>query len=163
MKYRHELQQLIRERNLLSRVFLYPAVAHEQINEVFSAGDLFLMSSMYEPFGIVTIEAMAMGLPVVAANSGGSVNIITHNQTGILTDFQDPHRVATYLFSLLRDEDTYERIAKAALRQAKRNYDWTEKSAQFAAQYRQISRREESEFFQKVIKHNYFLQQHFSI
>lgn len=159
--YLEKLKTMIAEHHLEGKVLLRSAVPHEQVQEVFSAADIFLMSSEYEPFGLVTIEAMGMGLPVVAENSGGSVSIITHNRTGILTDFKDPERVASYLLPLLKDTELYDKISARGQRHIKRTYDWSQKSSDFAQQYRKISRYSPVEHFQEIIEQNHFLQQHF--
>lgn len=162
-KYRQELEMLIQTLGLQDSVFLHEAVEHDHIQDVFAAADVFLMSSEHEPFGLVTIEAMAMGLPIVAANAGGSLSILTPNRTGVLTDFHQPERVASYLRSLLLDEEMATTLGQAAQRQARREYDWRQKSEQFAQAYRQISRQEPTEAFRGIVQKNHFLQKHFSL
>ncbi len=161
IEYRHLLEQKVKEYHLENSVFFRPAVQHELVHEVFSSGDIYLMTSEHEPFGLVTIEAMAMHLPVIAANSGGSLNLIIHNQRGILVNYHQPQRVAAYVLSLIKDTDLYAKIIQAAHRFVKHEFDWYQKSARFAQVYRQISRFSPEEEFQQRIKDTYFLRQHF--
>lgn len=159
--YVEELHAQVKRLGLEDKVFFRPAVRHNQVPSVFAAADIFLMSSHYEPFGMVTIEAMNSCRPVVADNSGGSVDLITNNYNGILTDFAQPAKVATSILPLIKDPDIYERIAHVAKREAKRKFHWYNISAQFAQVYRQINRAQDHEPFQDVLRHNYFLGKYF--
>lgn len=161
--YKAELRQLCNELNVADNVIFLSAQSHHSIHIVYATADIFLMSSAHEPFGLVTLEAMASALPVIADKSGGSVNIITHNRDGILTNFDDSERVASAIESLCKDSLFYERISQAASRHAKRDYDWHQKSEQFAAVYRQISRTREQDEWQEQVRQEYFLKQHFRV
>jgi len=161
-EYLTELKALVSKLGLEKEVLFMPAVGHDKINEVLSAADVYLMSSEHEPFGLITIEAMGIGLPVIAANSGGSLNIVTHNQTGILADFHDSRRIAAYLLSLFKDQRLYSKISEGGKRQARREYDWYDKSAQFAQVYRQVCRSQPVTQFQETVKNTFFLHNYFS-
>jgi glycosyltransferase involved in cell wall biosynthesis len=161
IEYRQFLETKVKELGLESDVMFRPSVPHDQVHEVFSCADIFLMSSEHEPFGLVTIEAMAMKLPVIAANSGGSLNLIIHNQRGILVNFHQHQRVAAYILSLIKDSDLYQKITEAGYKFVKREFDWYQKSARFCQIYRQISRFSASEEFQQRIKDTFFLRHYF--
>jgi glycosyltransferase involved in cell wall biosynthesis len=161
MDYRAFLESKVEEYGLKSSVFFRPSVSHEKVHEVFSAGDIYLMTSEHEPFGLVTIEAMAMKLPVIAANSGGSLNLIIHNQRGILVNYSQPQRVASYILSLIKDADLYSKITEAGYKFVKRDFDWYQKSARFAQVYRQVSRYSPDEEFQQRVKDTFFLRHYF--
>lgn len=160
-KYAQELRQQVKKKGLTKSVFFIPAVEHARINEVFSAVDIFLMSSEHEPFGIVTIEAMAMKVPVVAANSGGNINILSQNETGILVDFHQPERVASSTLPLLKDTYFYLKISENSFRVAKKEFDWYQKTSCFAQIYRQVSRFNPKDNFRELVQQKYFLQRYF--
>jgi glycosyltransferase involved in cell wall biosynthesis len=84
-----------------------------------SAFDVAVHASDDEPFGMVVIEAMALGKPVAAAASGGVVEIIEHGRTGLLSPFGDASALATHILCYL-DEPEFARDvgARAAVRAA---------------------------------------------
>ncbi|HEY4612737.1 MAG TPA: glycosyltransferase family 4 protein, partial [Bacteroidota bacterium] len=63
-----------------------------------------------EPFGRVVIEAMACGVPVVAADSGGIPEIITHGEDGLLVPVNDKRALADAIKRLLSDKELYNRV-----------------------------------------------------
>ena len=70
-----------------------------------AGADIYAMPSMYEPFGLVYLEAMAMELPVVALNSGGTPEVVEHGIDGLLSDPGDVDALTANLASLLDDPD----------------------------------------------------------
>lgn len=70
---------------------------------VMAAADLFVLPSLAEPFGLVLLEAMALGKAVVATNTGGPVEIVVQDETGLLTPPAVPHELAQAILRLLRD------------------------------------------------------------
>lgn len=78
------------------------------------AMDVVVHASDREPFGIVVVEAMALGKPVVAANSGGPAEIVTHGVDGLLTPFGDAEAMAAAIERLFRDPTLRESIGAAA-------------------------------------------------
>jgi spore coat protein SA len=75
-------------------VIYSPFIPYYEIHTWFQMADLLLVPSAAEPFGLVNVEAMAVGTPVIATNSGGIPEIIEHGKTGILIH---PERVVTEL------------------------------------------------------------------
>lgn len=75
-----------------------------------AAADVFVLTSHYEGFGNVLIEAMASGAPVVATASFGTREIIRHDQTGLLVDRHEPDAVAAALGSVLQDANLRRRL-----------------------------------------------------
>ena len=76
-----------------------------------------------EPFGLVLTEAMAFGIPVVAARSGGPLEIVTDGVDGFLMDPRDPEPLGILLARLLADRDLRERIGGAGRESVLRRFD----------------------------------------
>jgi glycosyltransferase involved in cell wall biosynthesis len=86
---------------------------------VYALADVLVHSSILpEPFGLVVTEAMALGIPVVAANAGGPLEIITDGVDGFLADPRDPPTVAARVNALLTDPMLYQRVGAAGRRTA---------------------------------------------
>lgn len=72
-------------------------VSYDSMPDVYNAVDVVILPSLYEPVGIVLMEAMACEKPVIASKVGGIPEIIEHMETGILFDPENPTELATYL------------------------------------------------------------------
>jgi glycosyltransferase involved in cell wall biosynthesis len=86
------MQKTIDENALNERVFIRPF--RKDIATFFSAIDVFVMASKAETFGMVTIEAMACGVPVIASNAGGSPEILDFGRYGMLFEPLNPESLA---------------------------------------------------------------------
>lgn len=85
--YRKGLQEKIEHLHLSSRCHLLPSTTDAE--STFLSHDIFCNASLKEPFGRVIAEAQGCGLPVIAFNTGGIPEIVTHNETGILVPYGD--------------------------------------------------------------------------
>lgn len=86
-----------------------------------AAGDVFVLPSRAEPFGLVLLEAMALGKPVIATRAGGPLEIVLEGETGRLIPPSDPPQLAAALTALLRDPVVRERMG------ARGRVRWSEK------------------------------------
>jgi len=90
----------------------------ESIVEILSVGDLFLMPSQSESFGLSALEAMACGMPVVSSNAGGLPELIHHGETGYIAEIGDIDKMADYALTLLEDDNRYRIFSENALERA---------------------------------------------
>ena len=81
------------------------------------------LASVDEPFGLVAVEAMACGTPVIAVNSGGPAEIIGQSKAGILIDQPDSQSIAKAINTLIDDPLTFSKCSTAALTRAT-DFDW---------------------------------------
>jgi N-acetyl-alpha-D-glucosaminyl L-malate synthase BshA len=86
----------------------------DDVRDLLSVADVFLLPSAQESFGLAAAEAMASGTPVVASRVGGLPEVITHGETGFLHDPDDLSGMAASAFALLTDLLLRGRIARAA-------------------------------------------------
>lgn len=118
-------QQLIDELGLTDRVSFRVGLFTD-VNKYFSAADIFILPSLYETFGLVVIEAMASGLPVVVSSSEfvGASELIEDGKDGmLLKNPKDSEEIAEKLNHLISSEDAREKIGKEANKKA-RQYTW---------------------------------------
>ncbi len=92
----------------------------EQISEILSITDLFLLPSETESFGLSALEAMACSVPVISTNAGGLAEINVHGVTGYLSDVGDTDAMAAYAISILKDNDNLQHFKKAAIAHARK-------------------------------------------
>ena len=98
------IQSMVNERQLAERVTLTGFVQDEELPAHYRLADLFAMPSTGEGFGIVFLEAMACGVPVLAGNRDGSVDALANGELGCLVDPLDVDAVASGLISMLKKQ-----------------------------------------------------------
>jgi len=86
----------------------------EQIEEVLSVSDLFVMPSGSETFGLAALEAMSCGVPVISSNVGGLPELNIHGKTGFLCEVDDVDAMSEYAIQLLSNEVMHEEFSKNA-------------------------------------------------
>jgi glycogen synthase len=110
-----ELRERATSAGVDERVELLGFVEHDRLPDLYRAADLFAAPSRYEGgLGLVYLEAMACGLPVVAAASGGSAEAVAQGETGLLVRRDDVGETAQAIGTLLRDGDLRARMGAAA-------------------------------------------------
>jgi glycosyltransferase involved in cell wall biosynthesis len=132
--YFDHVRHLIDERRLTNMHFAGPCA------DVFGFLDqfkVFLMLSKNQGCPNASLEALAMGLPVVANPDGGTPEQVLHGQTGFLVDAAKPAEVAAQLVSLLHHEDLARRLGEAAREHVRRNFALEK----MAAAYRELLER----------------------
>ncbi|MDE3212772.1 MAG: N-acetyl-alpha-D-glucosaminyl L-malate synthase BshA [Bacteroidota bacterium] len=92
----------------------------DQMEDILAISDLFILPSEYESFGLVALEAMAGGVPVVSSNAGGLPEINIEGVTGFLSQVGDVEDMSNKIIRLFSDEPRFQEMKKQALRQAKR-------------------------------------------
>lgn len=100
---RDALASRIHALGLNDRVQLAGAVPHAQLMDAFAAADLLVHPSALESFGMVMVEAMPAGLPVVAAASAGARDIVLHDATGLLFPVGDVTGLVASIRRLAQD------------------------------------------------------------
>jgi N-acetyl-alpha-D-glucosaminyl L-malate synthase BshA len=86
----------------------------QSVTELLSCSDLFLLLSETEAFGLVALEAMACGVPVVATDTGGIPEVVTDGETGYLAPVGDVETLADRSIEILRDADLWQRMSTAS-------------------------------------------------
>jgi glycosyltransferase involved in cell wall biosynthesis len=114
---------LARRHRVHGRTELLGAVPREQVPALMRSADVVACCPWYEPFGLVAVEAMACGVPVVASAVGGLAETVVHDVTGVHVPPRDPRRIAAALAPLLRDESRRRAMGCASARRAER-YGW---------------------------------------
>jgi glycosyltransferase involved in cell wall biosynthesis len=109
---------------LAGRVSLPGTLTDKELADRLRESHLLAVPSSYEGFGIVYLEAMRFGLPVIAAAAGGAGEIVSHGVTGFLAPPGDAASLARYLTSLMQNRDLLAGMGLAALAQAASHPTW---------------------------------------
>lgn len=109
---------LCRELNICDEVTFVGK--QEQIEDVLAIGDLFLLPSEYESFGLAALEAMAAGVPVVSSNAGGLKELNIPGETGYLADVGDTIAMSQLALSIIKDDKVLNEFKKKAAAHAKK-------------------------------------------
>ncbi|MEZ2388984.1 glycosyltransferase [bacterium RCC_150] len=99
-------------------------VSRDAMPALFRSADVVACTPWYEPFGIVPLEAMACGVPVVAAAVGGLQDSVVHGKTGLHVPPRDPAAIAAALHSLLDDPARARELGNAGRRHAQSRFSW---------------------------------------
>lgn len=106
--------------------------------------DIYVSASRYESFGFTTAEAMVMGLPVVATNIDGSVDLVEDGKTGYLVNVGDDEKMASYICKLAADSELRERLGEYGRDRVKRFFNLKENIAAierlYSSQYEVLNR-----------------------
>lgn len=103
----------------------------------YSAADVCVMPSLYESFGLVALEAMACGTPVVASRVGGLPHVVRDGETGLLVPENDPEALADGLKRILTDGDLRRRLGENA-HQVAQGYSWQQVAGATAQLYQEL-------------------------
>jgi D-inositol-3-phosphate glycosyltransferase len=122
---------------LTDKVRFVGAVDHHRLPLYYSAADVCAVPSYYESFGLVAVEAMACGVPVVAARVGGLVSTVRDGETGYLIPWHCPEPFAERLELLLLNETLRQRLGERG-RAAAEQYRWSAIAARIAEVYGEL-------------------------
>ena len=134
------LQDLASELGIAERVNFLGAVDHEKLPLYYSAADVCVMPSFYESFGLVALEAMACGTPVVASRVGGLAGTVRDGETGYLIPWRCPEPFAERLELLLGNEELRRAFGKTARADVER-YRWGNVAEAVLGLYRDVIER----------------------
>jgi D-inositol-3-phosphate glycosyltransferase len=111
-------------------------VGHDRLPLFYTAADVCVIPSHYEPFGLVAIEAMACGTPVVASAVGGLKFTVIPEETGLLVPPQDVAGFATAIDRLISDTLWTQKVRRQAASRVQENFSWNGVAIQLSDLYR---------------------------
>jgi starch synthase len=111
-----------------------------EVVQILSHATVFVCPSLYEPLGIVNLEAMACGTAVVASDVGGIPEVVADAQTGLLVPPGDPQQLAAAISSLTSDPPRASAMGELGRRRVIAEFSWASVAAQTAALYTGLTR-----------------------
>jgi glycosyltransferase involved in cell wall biosynthesis len=117
------LKRLSRKLGINQRVrFLTNVLSEREMIQYYSASDVFVLPSLWEPFGIVLLEAMACGVPTIATRVGGIPEVL--DGCGVLVEPGRPSALAEAIDRVLDDSRLRKKLSRAARARCVRMFDW---------------------------------------
>ncbi|MEO6327874.1 MAG: glycosyltransferase, partial [Ginsengibacter sp.] len=101
------IDALVKKRDLTKNISMPGYIPDEEVANHFAIADMYVMPSMKEGFGIVFIEAMYYGLPVIAGNLDGSVDALCNGRLGLLVNPFDVNEIQAAIEKILADRNAY--------------------------------------------------------
>jgi starch synthase len=132
------VQRLVRARSGV--VWLPGMLPKTEVIQILSHATVFACPSLYEPLGIVNLEAMACGAAVVASNVGGIPEVVMDAQTGLLVPANDPAALADAINSLVGDPARASAMGHLGRQRVAAEFSWAAVAAQTAALYAELAR-----------------------
>ncbi|MGH3430091.1 MAG: glycosyltransferase, partial [Mycobacteriales bacterium] len=126
------------------RVRLLGRTAHHHMAEWYRSADVVACTPWYEPFGLTPLEAMACGVPVVAAATGGLTDSVVDCVTGVHVPPRDPEATARALLALLNDPVRRICLGAAATDRVRVRYTWEQTVAQLQGIYEHVAERSDT-------------------
>jgi glycogen synthase len=133
--YREDLMDEARKLRLSRTVSFAGFMTERDLPAVFAATDATVVPSLYEPFGMVALEAAAAGAPLAVAATGGLAEIVEPGVTGVTFPHSDPDALADAVSTLLGDVVFARRVALEARTRITERYGWASIAARTAAAY----------------------------
>ncbi len=117
------LQEIGRDLGVMDMVTFLGAKDQDILPDYYAAAEMVVMPSHYESFGMVALEAMAMGTPVIASEVGGLAFLVQDGVNGFHVPSRDPEALAERIYTLLDDDNCRKRLGQQAHQNALR-YSW---------------------------------------
>jgi len=133
---RSRIEGLIQHLGLESWTWFAGRVGHDRLPLFYTSADVCVIPSHYEPFGLVAIEAMACGTPVVASAVGGLKFTVLQEETGLLVPAQDVDAFAGAIDRLLSDSLWTQKVRRQAEKRVQQNFSWDGVAIQLSDLYR---------------------------
>ncbi|NHI93602.1 MAG: glycosyltransferase family 4 protein [Candidatus Lokiarchaeota archaeon] len=140
----NKLKELVKKLNLQGQIFFLGEVKGEYIPYFYANSKLFVLPSIIdkegdtEGLGIVLLEAMASGVPVIGTNVGGINDIIKHKHNGLLVKQKKPKEIAEAIEKILKDKNLSKELSLNALNTIKKNFKWSKIANMTLKEYRNL-------------------------
>jgi len=110
----------------------------QEVIDLMTGADVLVVPSIYEPFGIVALEGMATGVPVVASKVGGLAEVIDHDRTGLFVYPRSPESIAWAIDRILSDPDHAKWLTENAKEKLHKAYSWEAVAMKTVEVYRKV-------------------------
>src|SRR5215813_11944827 len=136
--HEEELHRQAEELGLMEHGTFLGWIGDDVLHSLYRIADLTVVPSIYEPFGLVALEAMASECPCIVADTGGLREVVVHEEGGLRFRSHDPEALAEVAIRVLRDDKLGRRLVAEAYEHLRR-FDWGDVAEQTAAVYAELA------------------------
>ncbi|EKQ54507.1 MAG: glycosyltransferase [Methanobacterium sp. Maddingley MBC34] len=133
-----ELEKLTKELKIDDKVDFKGFIPHDELPNILPAGDVFVLTPEYEGLGIVFIEALASGVPVIASPVGGIADIIEDRKNGLFVEHGDVAKLFEAMQFLISDEETRDKYRNEGITTVKEKFLWEPILSQIEGLYSKV-------------------------
>jgi glycogen(starch) synthase len=133
-----ELHRQAEELGLMEHGTFLGWIGDDVLHSLYRIADLTVVPSIYEPFGLVALEAMASGCPCIVADTGGLREVVVHEEGGLRFRADDPEALAEVAIRVLSDDELGQRLIADAYEHVRR-FDWADVAEQTVAVYSDLA------------------------
>jgi len=135
---RDRIEGIVKELGM-SHLTIFPGrLNQETLPTYYAAADVCIVPSHYEPFGLVAIEAMASGTPVIASDVGGLQFTVVHEETGLLVPAKDAPAFANAIDRILLNPEWRDKLGQAGRKRVETKFSWDGVATQLSELYTRI-------------------------
>ncbi|MBU2567835.1 MAG: glycogen synthase [Elusimicrobia bacterium] len=120
----YEEKMMKKVENKKNIVWIRKLLKEEEYVQLYSSARVFVCPSVYEPFGIINLEAMACKTPVVASAVGGILEVVIPEETGLLVEPGNPKQIADAVNRLLKDEKLMKKFGENGRERVEEHFSW---------------------------------------
>jgi glycosyltransferase involved in cell wall biosynthesis len=135
---RDRIEGIVSDLNMTTITHFPGRLSPEELPTYYGAADVCVVPSHYEPFGLVAIEAMAAGIPVVASDVGGLQFTVVSEETGLLAPPQDEAAFAVAIDRILTNPDWRKQLGQAARKRVEAKFSWDGVATQLSQLYSRL-------------------------
>ncbi|MBW4661192.1 MAG: glycosyltransferase family 1 protein [Drouetiella hepatica Uher 2000/2452] len=135
---RSRIEKIVEELGIADQTTFAGRIGHDVLPAYYTAADVCVIPSHYEPFGLVAIEAMACGTPVVASDVGGLKFTVVPEETGLLVPPYNDAAFAEAIDRILTDAVWACKLRRQAASRVQENFSWTGVAIQLSDLYRRL-------------------------
>lgn len=123
--YKEELMRIAAYMGIFEKVYFTGYIDEETLRSLYACASVAVFPSLYEPFGIVALEAMASGTPVIVSDVGGFSEIIEHNISGLKVPSNNSDALASAISYVLENPGVAEHFKLEGLKRIEATYEWS--------------------------------------
>lgn len=131
--YYQKLQKIVKKLNLTKEVFFHNGAEKENLYKLYSQANIFVLPTLKETFGIVLIEAMHYGLPIITTNVAAIPELVTDGLNGLLVPAKKTEALAEALSQLIQNSDLRDKMGKIGHQRVANFYSWEQTCSNFTS------------------------------
>ncbi len=121
-EYEDKMTKLVEKKDNI--VWIHELLKEEEYVQLYSSAKVFVCPSVYEPFGIINLEAMACETPVVASAVGGIKEVVVNDVTGILVEPAQPDQIAEAVNYILKHDNIAKKMGENSRKRVEEKFSW---------------------------------------